>query len=49
MHASQILQDGSQLEILVDEYADRFLVLITQLGKIGTLVSIYSTKVVVNA
>jgi hypothetical protein len=39
IQATKTLEDGSSLEVLVQEYADRILVLITQLGKVGNLVS----------
>jgi hypothetical protein len=35
---AQKMQDGSSLEIVLQPYADRILVLITQLGKVGSLV-----------
>jgi hypothetical protein len=38
MQAIQTLNDGSRLEVVVNKYADRVLILITQLGKVGNLV-----------
>lgn len=32
--------DGAQTEVLLQAFADRILVLITQVGKVGTLVSL---------
>lgn len=39
---SQIVKivDGIETEVLVQTYADRILILITQLGKVGNLVNI---------
>jgi hypothetical protein len=38
MQATKKLDDGSLLEVVINSYADRWLVLITQLGKVGNLV-----------
>jgi hypothetical protein len=38
MQTSRTLEDGCMLEVVVNSYADRLLVLITQLGKVGNLV-----------
>jgi hypothetical protein len=38
MQAIETLNDDSRLEVVVNKYADRVLILITQLGKVGNLV-----------